>query len=510
EEGDGAGPIAEYLWPRPRDFVAASFKLRTTMSGELPIDEDLYRTITRGIPGTSMPAWGSFLTPEERWQVISYIKTFAGGLFEDEMFDPYLAVIDLPATPAVRIDSVVAAGRQAYDDADCWECHGAVGRGDGERAGELTDDWDMPIQPANLHLAWKFKGGSSLRSIYLRLSSGLDGTPMPSYSETTTDDERWALAYYLSSFHDNRDSDEPSSVIIKARRVEGELPGAVNHPAWDEIEDIRIPLTGQATYAPRWQVPAVTDLSVRVLFNETEVALRLSWDDRFADTAAVDSARAAVEGWQPDDTYPVLYPDNRRVRGAFADAVEVMLPVRYDGSPVLPHMVYGSVGQSVDLWRWSADRQYGSNSASAVTELRAGGIQSPPQPHAAESQRTVGWGEWRDGRWTVVIRRPLVTADGDREAQLGSDQLVPVAFHVWEGSNGETGLRMAISSWYFIQLPTPVTATSYLLILFAALGVGGIEYALIRWMSARADREQGVPSSVGGRSGRGDLKTWGR
>ena len=57
EEGMGDGPVAEYLWPRPRDFTMGSYKLRTTTTGELPLDEDLYRTISIGLAGSSMPAW---------------------------------------------------------------------------------------------------------------------------------------------------------------------------------------------------------------------------------------------------------------------------------------------------------------------------------------------------------------------------------------------------------------------------------------------------------------------
>jgi len=99
DDGDGLGPVAEYLWPRPRDFTLASFKLRTTPSGELPTDEDLFRSISLGLPGTAMPAWRSALTEDERWQVVTYIKTFGDGMFEDELFDPYETVIDIGNPP---------------------------------------------------------------------------------------------------------------------------------------------------------------------------------------------------------------------------------------------------------------------------------------------------------------------------------------------------------------------------------------------------------------------------
>ena len=488
EEGDGLGPIADYLWPRPRDFMAGSFKLRTTESGELPTDEDLFRTVTLGIPGTAMPEWGTVFSVAERWQIISYIKTFAADLFEDEAFDPYNMVIDVGTPPREPVESLIAAGRQVYDDAKCWECHGALGRGDGERAGEIDDDWGFPIMPADLHLGWKLKGGGSAREIYLRLSSGLDGTPMPSYSETLEEEELWQLAYYVVSLSDISQSDPSSGVVITARLIEGDLPLGPDDPAWEETAEFRIPLTGQATYAPRWQIPAVTDLSVWAVYNSEEIVLRLAWDDRFADTVSVDSVEVMAAGWEADDTYPVLYPDGQRTRGTFPDAAEIMFPVRYGESPVLPHFVYGNTGQPVDLWRWRADLQHAPNSP-AVVELRASGGGQPPERHAPESQRASGLGVWRDGRWTVVVRRPLETEDGAREVQLRPGQMIPIAFHAWDGANGETGLKMALSSWYFLYLRQPTPVTSYLLVLLVVVGAFGVEYGIIRWMRSRGGEE---------------------
>jgi cytochrome c oxidase cbb3-type subunit I/II len=80
--GDGEGPAAKYLDPRPRDFTLGTFKFRTTQSGELPTNEDLFRTVSRGLPGTGMQGFDSDLiknglSEDERWAVISYIKTFA-------------------------------------------------------------------------------------------------------------------------------------------------------------------------------------------------------------------------------------------------------------------------------------------------------------------------------------------------------------------------------------------------------------------------------------------------
>ena len=111
--GDGNGPTADFLDPRPRDFTLGTFKFRTTQSGELPTDEDLFRTVSRGLTGTGMQAFDSDLlknglSEKQRWAVIYYIKTFVPE-FADLEFDPYQQVVEIPdpaTMPAFNDDSV--------------------------------------------------------------------------------------------------------------------------------------------------------------------------------------------------------------------------------------------------------------------------------------------------------------------------------------------------------------------------------------------------------------------
>ena len=55
-QGDGSGPASVWLFPRPRNFSAGLFKIKSTPGTALPTDEDLFRTITRGMPGTRCQA----------------------------------------------------------------------------------------------------------------------------------------------------------------------------------------------------------------------------------------------------------------------------------------------------------------------------------------------------------------------------------------------------------------------------------------------------------------------
>ncbi|MHC4611595.1 MAG: c-type cytochrome, partial [Planctomycetota bacterium] len=223
--GDGEGPAAQYLDPRPRDFTLGTFKFRTTQSGELPTDEDLFRTVSRGLPGTGMQAFDSDLiknglSEEERWAVIAYIKTFALE-FEDPELDPVATgkVIALPSNRPAFSEELVAEGKKVFERAKCWECHGKLGRGDGQKSFDRKDDWGFPIRIRNVTHPWKIKAGSEVEDIYMRFSSGISGTPMPSFVKALKEEERWQLANFIKSLQHELTNHQ----VLKALRIEGDL-----------------------------------------------------------------------------------------------------------------------------------------------------------------------------------------------------------------------------------------------------------------------------------------------
>jgi len=195
-DGAGKGPAARWLNPQPRNFQRAAFKFRTTPSGALPTDEDLHRTISRGVFRSSMPAW--FLMPEtEKVAVIEYLKTFS-----DRWNDPYEydEPIHIPGPPEfVGTPESIARGKELYGLMKCANCHGEGGRGDGPSAAELKDDEGRPIVPFDF-TSGVLKGGPGVKDIYRTFSTGLDGTPMPSYFDSLpNDDDRWHLVSFILS-----------------------------------------------------------------------------------------------------------------------------------------------------------------------------------------------------------------------------------------------------------------------------------------------------------------------
>ncbi len=199
-KGDGNGPAATFFSGefRPRDFTSATFKFRTTPSGSLPTNGDLLRTITVGVRGTAMPTWHE-LTEKDRLAVIQYIKTFSEFWKEETPLPP----IEIPKPPPASPE-MIAQGKEAFESAKCWQCHGRGGKGDGPSANELKDDWGFPIRPADFTRGL-FKSGPGVRDIFRTMSTGLNGTPMPSYIDTLSEEQRWQISYYVLSFSAYRD-----------------------------------------------------------------------------------------------------------------------------------------------------------------------------------------------------------------------------------------------------------------------------------------------------------------
>ena len=192
EKGDGKGPQAYRLRTKPRDFTKGIYKFRSTPSGSLPLDKDVYRTITQGVRGTSMLAQLQ-LSEQSRWAVVQYVKTLSKRFTEEK---PGQAVL-FPPVPSPNAQ-LVAFGRSLYEEAGCAQCHGPSGKGNGPSAKDLKDDWGDPILPPDLTLK-PFKSGSSQEDLYRTISTGLNGTPMPSYADALTPKERWALVSYIFS-----------------------------------------------------------------------------------------------------------------------------------------------------------------------------------------------------------------------------------------------------------------------------------------------------------------------
>ncbi len=190
DKGSGDGPAAHFLDTKPRDFRRGIFKIRSTLW--LPTDDDIFRTITRGMPGTLMPAFKDF-EEQERWDLVAYVKTFS-DVFENDTSSH----ISFPEPPP-KTEELLAMGEELYVDGGCGECHGQSGKGDGSSAETLRDEWGNPSPPYDFTIPGRMKGGSTVSDVYRTFFVGMGGTPMPSYGDIFNEEQNWAVAYYVLS-----------------------------------------------------------------------------------------------------------------------------------------------------------------------------------------------------------------------------------------------------------------------------------------------------------------------
>jgi mono/diheme cytochrome c family protein len=189
--GDGTGENALWIDPKPRDFTTAVFKCRSTPTGTLPTDEDLYHSVSRGFVTTNMPSWEP-LTRQTRVDLVAYIKTFSPKWRTEGPGSPIPVPPETPATP-----ENILHGRDLFQKMECWKCHGPAGHGDGPSASALTDSKDNPIRPYNFTSGSRFKCGETNQDLYRIFMTGLDGTPMPSFADQLRPADAWDLVHFL-------------------------------------------------------------------------------------------------------------------------------------------------------------------------------------------------------------------------------------------------------------------------------------------------------------------------
>ncbi|MFW6201073.1 MAG: c-type cytochrome [Gemmatimonadota bacterium] len=509
-DGTGNGPAAGYMLPRPRDFTRARYQIRTTASGELPMDADIRRVIDEGMPGTTMPGWEDQLSRRERDDLVDYIKTFSP--FFENLPDPEPLEIGDP--PRVS-EEALAEGREFYQEIECWQCHGDQGRGDGESAPTQEDDDGFPTRPADLTENWLFNGGGSVEAIYTRLRTGLDGTPMPSFSdlidaEFMTDEQLWNLAHYVRSLS----PEEPPEVrdVVRAALIpEGEsLPTSPDDTLWSAAtEPAYIPLVGQIIVQPRWFAPTVDGVWVEALHDGEELALRLTWNDpsHSPDPAWLEWQQRVLDVVEPNEADDV----EARPR---PDAFAVQFPRTLPGGRELPYFLMGDSREPVHLWYWRSARPGETDAPDGdsgyAIEAEASGLDAIEPLAAGDDGAEAGGAgpltadaSWEAGRWRMTLRRPLRTADdgvdtaategeipadADGRTQLAAGRAIPIAFFAWDGSNAEEGTRGSISAWYYLYLDVPTPTSVYTTPVLAMMLTAGLGLVVVVRAQRREER----------------------
>ncbi|MES9823560.1 MAG: c-type cytochrome [Candidatus Thiodiazotropha endolucinida] len=473
ETGAGDGIAADLMYPKPRDFSLGLFKYKRSPGTLLPRDEDLFKSIKQGLPGTAMPGWGikgrELLTDEQIHSLIPVIKGFDitqawppedaeeddfddDGFYTKSDFQKITEIEPLDGQVPYSEESV-AKGKEAFIKS-CKECHGVEGRGNITSGKKLEDDWGNRIWPRDLTKPWTWRATQSFAStenerdetvkeIYTRLSIGIPGTPMPAHraieegnKDPVTLEDRWHIANYVYSLRFNATQPEDGPVIT-GLKLDGSLPDSIDDERWRKAPATMLHLVPNIIKEERLFTPLNDAVTVRTLYNQEEIAFLLEVNDRTESRPGIDY-------------FTELQDENLEMH---ADAVAIQFPREdsYMSAPMVDKPLYrhGDIKHNTTIWYWNA------GSIDPAREP-AGFLLDGKGPDKKLERRNddnslVANGIWQEGQWRIILKRSRNPADGDVVFNEGN--FIPVSFANWDGSNGEIGAKHTLSTWYWLVLP---------------------------------------------------------
>ena len=504
ETGDGEGYAAPHLHPRPRNFTTGKFKIRTTPNGALPTHQDLVTIIRRGMPYTSMPAWPA-LSDQQVSDIAYFITSFSPEFSNPENVPK---PVTLPSAPN-STNETIAQGKKLYEETGCGKCHGNLGRGDGNSAPTLKDDWGYPIRAADLAQPWTFRGGSSREDIFRTMSTGLNGTPMPSFFDGLTAEQRWAITDYIVSLSGGEGPGYRNLVI--AKYVSTPIDVAKGAASFASAPVSRFPIVGQIMEPGRAFHPPATNVAVQAIYDADSIALLVRWHDMSAEktgtngpslpvppeeeeepaVAAPDSAAGAggakanpfgeeeaapAAAGQPGKD-PFAEQEAAAPASEFSDAVAIQIPSQAPTGARKPYFIFGDAQSSVDLWFFdlasSAPAQFTGKGSADIAANAKGEV--------------TGVANYDQGEWSVIFKRPRRPASG---AAFSPGEFMPIAFSVWDGFSRERGNRRGLSLWYSIYVEPENVPSAVGPMIKTALFILVIELALIAWVRWQKSRDE--------------------
>ncbi len=491
ETGDGEGKFAYLMNPRPRNFQLGQFKLSTTQN-QIPTDDDLLRTIRRGMPGSAMPPW-AHLPKSDLMALVQWVRRIhvdavrseldqavADGFYEQEEAEEEL-ISQTTAGPPLHVppeppfdDLRWFRGRRLYLET-CAACHGE----DGHPVPDAVkfDYEGYPVPPRSF-VNGIFKGGSAGHQLYARIYKGLKGTPMPASEYNYTADEIWDLIHYVQTLarEGAQERAQLKQGTFVASRVSGTLPEGPLGAAWDQARPLYVALT------PLWWTEdRVEGLMAQALHDGKELAIRLSWIDPTMNDRAVrhEEFRDGVAIQFSLTSNPPFYMGTRDKDGGVniwfwkADRQTDLASGHQDIDAAFP-------GRAVDMYQeqkyvtprdaigvewpyepvtqhdpmfitaWGAQNLVANpNLATSVECLVARGpgtLAGKP----ANVQVVEGQAVYEQNVWYVQMQRsmslPHNDEHGDERAFQAGDYL-PVSFAIWNGSAGDRDGKKNISIW---------------------------------------------------------------
>ena len=506
EKGDGEGYATPHLKPRPRDFTTGKFKVRTTPNGALPLHQDLVNIIRHGMPYTSMPPWPA-LSDKDVSDLAYFITTFSAEFAKPENVPQ---PVPLPSAPAATNESI-ELGKKLYQDNGCVKCHGTLGRGDGPSSPTLTDDFGRPIRVADLAQSWTFRGGSSREDIFRTMSTGLNGTPMPSFTDALKPEQRWAITDFIASLSGSTGPGYANLVV--AKHVDDPIDLTKGAASFSAAPVARFPVVGQIMEPGRAFHPRATSVSVQAIYDGESIALSVRWHDMTAEKTGKNGPALAVPPEEEEESAagagagsgggaaggvfgdaevapaaagqapkagaaaadPFAEPDVAPAGqpSEFSDAVAIQIPSQVPAGARKPYFIFGDAQNSVDLWFFDLARpeplQFTGRGSGALEPNDTGDV--------------TGVATYDQGEWSVIFKRPLRPTGG---AAFSPGEFLPVAFSAWDGFSRERGNRRGLTTWCSVYVEPEVVPSALGPMVQTALIILVIELAVIGWVRWRS------------------------
>lgn len=477
EKGDGNGPAARFLYPKPRNFGEAKFRIVST-ENYLPTDEDLLLVVNRGMPGSAMFPF-AHLPESDRKLLVGHVRHLmrsgmeerlrleAKGRGDEPDAEELSQAVKELTTPgqslAIPVDLQASGPESLVRGKDiyikiCAGCHGEKGKGDGSQDQHNNDG--MPTRPRDFTRGI-FKGNRDFKQLYARTQLGMPGSPMPASRGELQPAQAADVVHFILSLSDSaaQAKVDHKRSLVNAKKV-ASLPDGLEDGPWSSTQ--AVPIVVSPLW---WRDFEDTDLQVSALHDGQDIAIRLSWNDAtknesslrpedFEDMAALQLFKGKTEpflGMGSESGHIDLWQWRSGWQKALVEAEGPLDDYPFD-MPIYSQLTKGQEKQLPDfLTARAAGNQiaHGDKNQTAGSLAAKGFGSTTFRPKA--SQRVTARSMWKDGRWTVVLRRPL-SVNAEEGIALAAGDQVSIAFAIWDGAARDRNGQKLVSIWHDLKL----------------------------------------------------------
>jgi hypothetical protein len=321
------------------------------------------------------------------------------------------------------------------------------------------------------------------------MSTGFNGTPMPSFLDALTPEQRWAITDFIVSLGGTKGPG--FSNLVVAKHVGDPIDLAKGAASFAAAPVARFPIVGQIMEPGRAFHPPATSVTVQAIHDADSVAFLVRWHDMSAEKTGKnepslpvppeeeEEAGAAAPaqtagGAAPNAADPFAEPEAAPAGqpSEFSDAVAIQIPSEVPADARKPYFLFGDAQNPVDLWFFDLARP----DPLRFTGKGSGDI-AP-----ADAANLTGVANYDQGEWSVIFKRPLRAASG---APFSPGEFMPAAFSVWDGFSRERGNRRGLTLWYSIYVEPAVVPSAVGPMVRTALLILAIEVAVIGWVRRR-------------------------